>query len=201
MCGRVIQKTPVQSVASAYGARMEEEVTLFEPGEYTAGGQVLSIEASENGREASLSRWGLPAAWLTAGELLRHARAETAMSKPTFREAARTRRCIVPVDAWIEWGTRPGARRGPHEVRACEGGTTGIAGLWWPSAVRRCPRRLVIITKTASGPPAQIHHRTPMAVLDSDIDIWLDAESELDAVQALLARPSTREGTFEVRAR
>ena len=59
MCGRVIQKTPAQAVASTYGARMEEEVTLFEPGEYTAGGQVLSIEASEDGREASIARWGL----------------------------------------------------------------------------------------------------------------------------------------------
>ena len=123
------------------------------------------------------------------------------MSKPTFREAARTRRCIVPVDRWYEWGTRPGARGGPHEVSACEGGTTGFAALWWPSPVRGCPRRLVIVTKAASGAPAQIYHRTPMAVLDADVDTWLDAESELDAVLTLLERPSTAEGTFKARAR
>ena len=136
-----------------------------------------------------------------SGELLRHARAETALTKPTFRDAARGRRCIVPADAWIEWGTRPGARRGPHEVSACEGETTGIAALWWPSPMRGCPRRLVVVTKTASGAPAQIHHRTPMALLDGDVDTWLDAESEVDAVRALFARPSSDEGTFEVRAR
>ena len=59
----------------------------------------------------------------------------------------------------------------------------------------------MVVTKTASGAPAQIHHRTPMALLDGDVDTWLDAESEVDAVRALFARPSSDEGTFEVRAR
>ena len=57
------------------------------------------------------------------------------------------------------------------------------------------------VVKPRHGAPAQIHHRSPMAVLDADVGTWLDAESELDAVQALLARPSTTDGTFEVRAR
>ena len=40
-----------------------------------------------------------------------------------------------------------------------------------------------------------------MALLGEDVDAWLDTESESDAVRALLTRPSTEEGEFEVRLR
>ena len=199
MCGRVIQKALANAVANAYEATMEEEATLFHPRERTPGETMLSIVDGEQERAATTIRWGLPAAWLPAGELLRHARAESALIKTTFRDAAKARRCVVPVDAWFERGTRPGAGRGPHRIGACDGSITGLAALWWPSAVRGSPRRLVVVTKQASGAPAQIHHRTPMAVLHADVDAWLDAESEIDIVRRLLARPSTEEGGFEVR--
>ena len=125
---------------------------------------------------------------------------ETTLAKPTFRDAGRARRCVVPVHGWFERGTRPGAQRGPHRIGACDGSITGLAALWWPSPVRGSPRRLVVVTKQASGAPAQIHHRCPMVVLDEDLDAWLDAQSETDTVRGLLARPSAEEGMFEVRA-
>ena len=72
---------------------------------------MLRIVGGEQGRTATTIRWGLPASWLPPGEVLRHARAETALTNPTFRDAASRRRYIVPVNSWFEWGTRPGAKR------------------------------------------------------------------------------------------
>ena len=198
MCGRVKQRTAASALSSAYNATLDNQATLFQPGEYSAGAQPLTIMPGSTRPQASVARWGLPAAWLPKGELLRHARAETAAGKPTFRDAASARRCIVPVDAWWEWGTRPGAERKAHEITACDGSSTGLAALWWPAPVTDMPRRIVIVTKAASGPPAQIHHRTPMVVLDEDVDAWLDPQSDTEAVRALLARPSRDEGVFEV---
>ena len=85
-----------------------------------------------------------------------------------------------------------------HAIAAQDGSITGLAALWWPAAIVNMPRRFVIVTKNASGAPAEIHHHAPMIVLDDDVDAWLDAQSDLDTVRTLLARPSANEGVFEV---
>ena len=196
MCGRVRITTQAAEIAAAYDAKADANALIFRAGDRTPSEQVLTISGGEAGREADTNIWGKPECWLPPGQLLRHARAETALTKPTFREAARSRRCIVPVDAWFERGTRPGVPRGPHCISAQDGRITGLAALYWPPTVRGAYPRLVIVTKQAMGATNEIHHQTPMAVLDNEIDAWLDAQTGIDAVRALLARPSAAEGVF-----
>ena len=90
MCGRVIQTTPAGTMARTFGAALNG-AQLFEPGEYGAGEKTLAIVTGENGPEATVITWGLEAEWLPRGELLRHARAETALRKRTFQESAHAR--------------------------------------------------------------------------------------------------------------
>ena len=50
--------------------------------------------------------WGLIPYWLkdgTGGRKPINAKAETVASLPTFRDAYKHRRCIVPVDNFFEW--------------------------------------------------------------------------------------------------
>ena len=144
MCGRVrITRAPT-AVAALYDASLGEQARRFEPGDYSPGEKLLAVAHGENGPEATLVAWGLPASWLPRGELLRHARAETALVKTTFRDGARHRRCVVPVDAWFERGTRPGAQRGQHEIAAPDGAGTALAAIWWPGAGPDAPRRLLM---------------------------------------------------------
>jgi putative SOS response-associated peptidase YedK len=50
---------------------------------------------------------------------------------PTFREAYRKRRCIVPVDGFFEWKAIKGARaKQPYAIAMKDGSPFGIAGLW-----------------------------------------------------------------------
>ncbi|MBN9082940.1 MAG: hypothetical protein BGP04_01950 [Rhizobiales bacterium 62-17] len=46
-----------------------------------------------------------------------NAKAEDVDSKPTFREAFKKRRCIIPASGFFEW-TRPKADRTPHSLRS-----------------------------------------------------------------------------------
>jgi putative SOS response-associated peptidase YedK len=50
---------------------------------------------------------------------------------PTFRDAYRFRRCILPVDGFYEWKAIKGQRaKQPYAIAMKDGSPFGIAGLW-----------------------------------------------------------------------
>ncbi len=50
---------------------------------------------------------------------------------PTFREAYRRRRCIVPVNGFFEWKAIKGQKaKQPYAIAMKDGTPIGIAGLW-----------------------------------------------------------------------
>lgn len=78
-------------------------------------------------RRADMARWGLTPAWLTdLTKTPAHARAETLADQPMFREAFRSRRCLILANGFYEWR---GVRKRPYWISA-EGGTLYMAGLW-----------------------------------------------------------------------
>ena len=77
--------------------------------------------------------------------------------------------CAIP----YERATRTGAPRGYHRIGAGSGAGAAVAALWWQDA-DSTPQRLVVVTKQATGAPAQIHHRCPMVVRDDEVNAWID---------------------------
>jgi putative SOS response-associated peptidase YedK len=56
---------------------------------------------------------------------------QTVRDLPTFREAYRRRRCIVPVDGFFEWKAIKGQKaKEPYAITMKDGAPFGIAGLW-----------------------------------------------------------------------
>ena len=110
-----------------------------------------------------------------------NARSETMFEKPTFKEAARIRRCLVIASGWFEWA----APKKPHYISRVDGAPMGMAGLYWDDA--EGDRRCVIVTTAADQDLAEIHHRAPLVVDPPQFGVWLDGD--LDAVSAMI-RPS-----------
>jgi putative SOS response-associated peptidase YedK len=84
------------------------------------------------GRELALLRWGLIPAWAedpAIGDRLANARSETAATKPSFRRAFRSRRCLVVADGFYEW-LRANGRKQPYFVGLQSYRSFGLAGLW-----------------------------------------------------------------------
>ena len=68
---------------------------------------------------------------------LNNARGETVAQKPSFRDAYRRRRCLVPANGFYEW-QRVDARKQPYYVYPARGELFAFAGLWerWEGAGR-----------------------------------------------------------------
>ena len=93
---------------------------------------VIRQNAKEPIRELSLVRWGLIPSWakdspVAAGMI--NARSETAATKPAFRDALKSRRCLIPADAFYEW-SRTGKAKQPYCFEINEGQLFAFAGLW-----------------------------------------------------------------------
>jgi putative SOS response-associated peptidase YedK len=136
------------------------------------------------------SRWGLVPHWaddLAIGAKLFNARSETLAQKAAFRDAFRSRRCVVPVSAFYEW-SREGKRSQRHLFHAPDRALLALAGLWatWraPSGERVGTYTIITVPPNALVEP--IHDRMPAVLRGAEIDAWLALDTSLDELTALL---------------
>lgn len=139
-------------------------------------------------REVLSGRWGLIPPWVKdpaeARAPLFNARSETAAEKPSFRDALRRRRCVVPVSGFYEW-QRVGDRKAPYHVVRSDGAPLLLAGLY---AERRDLDSVTILTCEPNERMAALHDRMPVILAEADLDLWLDpAVEDPQAVTHLLA--------------
>lgn len=147
-------------------------------------------DESPPARRLEAARWGLVPAWaddVSVGQRAFNARAESAASKPMFRDAVRDRRALVPADGWFEW-QREGDAKTPHYVHG--DAPISFAGLyaWWKQPDGSWLLSTAILTTAATGALADIHERMPLVVAPEMRDAWLDptedGEAALEAVVA-----------------
>src|SRR5258708_6851210 len=102
MCGRFTLRTPLSKVIAQLGLPLATEI----PPRYNIAPSqaILTVRQGAAGKELLPMRWGFVPAWAPddAGAMI-NARSETAAGKPTFREAFRQRRCLIPADGFYEW--------------------------------------------------------------------------------------------------
>lgn len=122
-------------------------------------------------------RWGFLPVWykgVNGGPLLINARSETIAEKPAFKKAVRETRCIIPASGFYEWTRLDDGTKLPWYIYRKDGAPLAFAGVWrtWEGGedpLRTC----AIVTTSAEGPMASIHHRVPVVLEQSDWPLWL----------------------------
>src|SRR5215211_4939508 len=130
MCGRFTLRAPAERVKREFQLR---EVASTEARFNISPTQnVLAVREKMDEREAVHLKWGLIPSWAkdaSIGARLINARSETVTEKPSFREAFKRRRAIIPADGIYEW-QRAEDRKQPYYIHMRDGSLFGFAGLW-----------------------------------------------------------------------
>jgi len=152
---------------------------------------VLTVRDEPEQRDAAMLKWGLVPSWAKdpkIGNSMINARSETAATKPSFRAAFKSRRCIVPASGYYEW-KRDGKVKVPYFIRLASGEPMGIAGLWESWRPREGGEAIETCTLLTTGPnelTAAIHDRMPVILREEDYDDWLDSGADREFLQSLM---------------
>lgn len=204
MCGRFAVTTDparlaekIKAIDEATSALKENAAPNYNVAPTTTISTVVKRHTEpddESTRRLRLMRWGLVPPWVrttadggpqTKGPLLINARSDKLTTSPVFRNSAKNKRCLVPMDGWYEWQGDKGSKT-PFYMYAGDGDPLFIAGLWstWrPQNTAEDAAPLLsctIITTDAAGPLAEIHDRMPLTISASDWDRWLDPDAPID---------------------
>lgn len=158
-----------------------------------------SSDASQVARELAVVSWGLIAPWsknamdaIKSQSQAINARTETVHEKPTFRNAFRSRRCLIPASGYYEWATALGkySTKQPFYISSTnlKKPTLAFAGIWdqWIDANGQIHESASLITRPAVGFLEEIHHRMPTFLPRDRWNDWLEptvkAEQHLKAL-------------------
>ncbi|MBM85741.1 MAG: DUF159 family protein [Rhodospirillaceae bacterium] len=204
MCGRYSITTPPEALRRLFRFN---DLPNLQPRYNMAPKQMAPVVRDRDGvRHLDLLRWGLLPSWardVSIGAKLINARLETIAEKPSFRDAFKKRRCLVPADGFYEW-RKCGKLKKPHRVCIVNGGAFAFAGLWerWcdPANQHAVIETFTVATTVASSSIAHIHHRMPVILDPSDYNRWLAGDPE-NLLQQIKPFPDERLYAYEVSPR
>jgi putative SOS response-associated peptidase YedK len=194
MCGRYRLSRRKQIIEEHFDALSGEED--WSPRYNVAPTQPIPVirqHPKEPVRALSLMRWGLIPSWAkdsSAAARMINARSETASTKPAFRDALKSRRCLIPADGFYEW-KRNGKTRQPYCFEVNEGKLFAFAGIWdrWKDPSGQWVKSCSILTTTPNAVISPVHDRMPV-ILDPDShDLWLDPGMRNAAATSELLKP------------
>jgi putative SOS response-associated peptidase YedK len=140
---------------------------------------IVRLNSDTGEREIVMMRWGLIPAWsrnAKIGYSTINAKAETVATTPAFREAFKSRRCLIPADAFYEWQKIDAKTKQPFAIGMKDGSPYAFAGLWerWRDPASKEPlETFTVITTDANELLEAMHDRMPVILEPKDYDRWL----------------------------
>jgi len=175
MCGRFFLDSKADDLSEHYNLPPPELFTARYNIAPTT--PVLALDANK----FDLYRWGLIPSWakdISIGNRMFNARSETVAEKPSFRNAYRRRRCLVPANGFYEWRLENG-RKQPYCCHI-DHRLFSMAGIWehWQDAEGNEIQSCAVLTTAARGAMRELHERMPVYIAPGDYEAWLDCSND-----------------------
>lgn len=151
-----------------------------------------------NSDEVQVFNWGLIPFWVRTEEdaeeirkMTLNAKAETIFEKPSFREAIKSKRCLIPSTGYFEWRHEKG-KKFPYYIFLKDEEIFSMAGVydeWVDRATGEHHSTFSLITTDANPLTAYIHNtkkRMPAILSEEDERLWLNPNTSREEIKALL---------------
>ncbi len=139
--------------------------------------------------EPAVGRWGLipwyfkkPAKEWKAST--NNARSEGMAESSSFRDAFKSKRCIIPATSFCEF-TGPKGSMTKHQISRAGGGPLFLAGLWARADLPEGPVEsyTMVMQEAVDGDDMRpFHNRQPVFLTAENVGVWLDPEADTSSV-------------------
>lgn len=189
MCGRFTLEYSWAEIHKAFDLIPLSAAGRNDPPRYNiAPTQDVGFICSQDGEAVVKDgRWWLVPFW--AKEIpkypLFNARSETAHEKSSFREAFKSKRCLIPASGYYEWTKADDGGKDPHYIHLKDKEPFLFAGLWAHNSnldITSC----TILTAAAHPAIDHLHHRMPIVLPQNRWQDWLSSETSVDEARNLL---------------
>ena len=184
MCGRFTQTYTWAEIHAMYNLTAVTPRNIQPRYNIAPTTQVGVITQNGENLHYSEMRWWLVPNWwskdLKSVPATFNARSEEIASKPMFRSAFKSTRCLIPASGFFEW-TGPKESRQPWFISAKDGKPLTFAGLhetWRDRTTGEEVKSCTIITCAANDFMAKIHTRMPVILDEKDWHLWLSEPRE-----------------------
>lgn len=193
MCGRYKQASSAQKLREVFGIDSDSGGDDAVPAGLVLPGQKAPVIRKRNGRtELDALLWGFIPHWAqeARAQKLINARSETMAEKPSFREAFRMRRCLIPADGFYEGDARQTPKM-PFDIRLQNPAPFAFAGVWdaWKNPdTDEITESFAIVTTAATSQMQGCHDRMPvMFTSPKAFQFWLSEETPAELLQKMCA--------------
>ena len=203
MCGRFIRTTPIERYSALFSA--SGSVELKASYNIAPSSQILlARNNAKGGRELVALKWGLVPSWSKEPKTeysTINARAETVDEKPTFRNAFKSRRCLIASDGFIEWQKKSDGTKQPYFIGLADQKPFAFAGIWerWEREGQILESCAIIVTQ-ANELMKPIHDRIPVILSPDYYDAWMNPKETRSSnlKSLLLPYPSDRMKAYPI---
>lgn len=208
MCGRYVVISKISEIEAQFGVHA---LGPYNPNYNIGPGSMAPVITDKEPEKLQFFQFGMTPFWAKKKLYFFNARAEGdhnkandpnftgamgIISKPAFRKAIRSQRCLVIADCFIE-GTTDQKLDKPFVVHLNEGrrpfAFAGIWDEWIDKETGEILHSFAIITTTPNSLLQKLpHHRSPVILSRADEKRWLDTSLSLGEVTEML-HPSPAE--------
>ena len=186
MCGRFTINANSDEIIEVFDNDNSQLPAFQAKDNIPPGTNIPIIYQAANKRQLSSAYWGLIPSWAKDKSFASHtfnARSETVAEKPSFRNAYKHRRCLIPATGYYEWAkvrvNGKVAGKQPYWLGRDDKKPFAFAGLyehWTDTNSGEFVESCTVITRDAYSTINHIHHRMPVILPADAYQAWLDAD-------------------------
>lgn len=177
MCGRFVLTLKSEMMVELF--RLINSIDFPPRYNITPTQPIAAIWEQSGRRTVQLVRWGFVPGWVKDPRefaLLINARAETMAEKPSFRNAVRNSRCVIPANGYYEWMVGADGKKRPYFITRQDGASMAFAGLYstWSGPDGEEVDTACIVTVEPNLEISSVYDRMPAILPPEAVEAWLN---------------------------